>query len=55
MFSQFGHVQLTLPLEAGAFAMSFRTDSGSGVCSTRHGPSDPSAGDGGIAMHVVTP
>src|SRR3954470_12817784 len=52
---QAGHVQLTSPSDAGAVAMSFRTEAGSGVCSTRQGPSAPSRGDGGNAMHVVTP
>src|SRR4051794_39172913 len=57
MSSQRGHVHVTLPLDAGAFAMSFRTDAGSGASSTRHGPSchTPGSTSGGIAMHSVTP
>src|SRR4029079_17485484 len=49
------HVQLTVPLDAGAVSSSERTDAGSGVCSTRHGPVVSGAGFVGLAMHSVTP
>ena len=49
------HDQLTTPSDAGALPSSVRTDAGSRVPTTRHGPLVSGAGSSGLAMHSVTP
>ena len=49
------HHQLAMPADAGAEAARLRTDDGSQVCSTRHGPPALSGEGVGIERHSVTP